>query len=123
MTVKINEFVHVWNTKALGEHMAETGMQQVGIIRTQYVNNGDTSRGVEAVIADSLGNFFAVENHRGASFVAHIQDEEMLITMADFMASGVKSDEGFIYDQTVTIGVEEINPKHDDGANEEASEG
>lgn len=112
--IDVNSFVRVFLAGELGDHIARGTFKQVGVIRTQYVEqNGCAEREVhrqtEAVIHDAfLGKLYAVEQYKGLAIRSEIRDEEMLAAMREVMPA-LADGEGFTYDQRIDLGVEDVD--------------
>ncbi|AKQ07687.1 hypothetical protein [Yersinia phage vB_YenP_ISAO8] len=116
--IAISGDVYATSTTTLGEHIASGELKQVGVIRTEYaVKQGDTEfirgRSTEAVVQDDLGDFFAVEQHRGLAIVARVVDEDMRQAFAEFLKrDDIEEGEVFVYDQRINEGQEMIEGAH-----------
>lgn len=110
-TIDVNPFIRTFLASELGDQIARGLFKQVGVIRTEYVQqDGTTTRSVEAVIQDlHLNKLYAVEQYRGLAIRAEIRDEEMLEAMLEHIPT-LKEGEGFTYDQKVIQNVEDVKP-------------
>lgn len=108
--IDINEFTRVFKASELGDQIARGLFRQVGVIRTEYVHDGQIiKRQVDAVIYDShLQRYYAVEQYRGLAIRAQVRDEEMLEAFNGIL-DDLADDEGFTYDQRIELSAEEVD--------------
>ena len=111
--IDVTPMVRVFKAAELGDMIAQGLFRQVGQIRTEYVRNdadGVTvlGRQSEAVIHDlHLDKLYAIEQYKGLAIRSEIADTEMLEAIRSVLG-GLDVGEGFVYDQRVTLGQEEL---------------
>lgn len=107
--ITVNPYIRAFLASELGDQIARGIFKQVGVIRTEYVQqDGTITRSMEAVIHDlHLDKLYAVEQYRGLAIRAEVVDEEMLAQMREVLPT-LKEGEGFTYDQRVLQDVVDI---------------
>ena len=115
VTPKVRAFL----ANDLGDMIARGLFKQVGQLRTEYVRveAAPTGEGTvttvlgrqsEAIIHDvHLDKLYAVEPYKGLAIRSEIADEEMLASIRGVLGT-LEEGEGFVYDQRVTLGQEEL---------------
>lgn len=109
--IDVNPFIRTFLASELGDQIARGLFKQVGVIRTEYVQqDGTVTRSMEAVIHDlHLDKLYAVEQYRGLAIRAEVVDEEMLAQMREILPT-LEEGEGFTYDQKVIQEVVDVAP-------------
>ena len=109
--IDVNPFIRTFLASELGDQIARGLFKQVGVIRTEYVQqDGTTTRSMEAVIHDlRLDKLYAVEQYRGLAIRAEIRDEEALAEMRAVLPT-LEEGEGFTYDQRIIQDVVDVAP-------------
>lgn len=109
--IDVNPFIRTFLASELGDQIARGLFKQVGVIRTEYVQqDGTTTRSMEAVIHDlRLDKLYAVEQYRGLAIRAEIRDEEALAEMRAVLPT-LGEGEGFTYDQRIIQDVVDVAP-------------
>lgn len=109
--IDVNPFIRTFLSSELGDQIARGIFKQVGVIRTEYVQqDGTTTRSMEAVIHDlHLDKLYAVEQYRGLAIRAEVVDEEMLAQMREILPT-LEAGEGFTYDQRIVQDVVDVAP-------------
>ncbi|AOT25389.1 hypothetical protein QLL94_gp23 [Pectobacterium phage PP2] len=116
-TIDVNPKVRVFLAAELGDIIARGLFKQVGQLRTEYVRAGEghsvvLGRQSEAIIYDThLDTLYAVESYKGLAIRSEIADVEMLDAIRSFMGT-LEEGEGFVYDQRVTLGQEELGDSY-----------
>lgn len=108
--IKLDTFTVAFKASALGSQIQKGIYTQVGMIRTLYKRGTSETKSVEAVLLHpKTGKLFAVEQHRGLAISTVITDPSMLKAMGDWLnENDITAGEGFVYDQVIEEGVEEI---------------
>ncbi|QGF20961.1 hypothetical protein MA13_gp17 [Pectobacterium phage MA13] len=109
--IDVNPYIRTFLASELGDQIARGLFKQVGVIRTEYVQqDGTTTRSMEAVIHDlHLDKLYAVEQYRGLAIRAEVVDEEMLAQMREVLPT-LAEGEGFTYDQRIVQDVVDVAP-------------
>lgn len=109
--IDVNPFIRTFLASELGDLIARGVFKQVGVIRTEYVQqDGTVTRSMEAVIHDlHLDKLYAVEQYRGLAIRAEVVDEEMLAQMREVLPT-LDEGEGFTYDQRIIQDVVDVAP-------------
>lgn len=115
--LKLDNYTVAFKASALGNLIQRGIYAQVGMIRTVYKHaNGSETKSTEAVLVRGK-ELYAVEQHRGLAISTRITDTEMLNTMFSWLSSNdIGNGEGFVYDQVINYGVEEIDRSVVEGA-------
>ncbi|WP_368914330.1 hypothetical protein [Proteus mirabilis] len=108
--LKLDKYTIAFKASALGNLIQRGIYAQVGMIRTVYkYPNGTTTKSIEAVLVRGK-ELYAVEQHRGLAISTRITDTEMLNTMFSWLSENeVSNGEGFVYDQVIDFGTEDID--------------